>query len=381
MTTTEHLYIHIPFCLSKCGYCAFYSVPESDQTKLDRYVRGVSEELQQEGAGCAWQTVYLGGGTPSLLGPGRTAGLLDLVRSISKLASNAEVTLEVNPETVEDNDLAAYQLAGVNRVSIGVQSFDDGHLALLGRAHTAGRARTVVEQALDLGLEVSLDLIYGLPGQSHEQWCRQLELASALGVGHISAYELTLEPGTPLAGRLSEAGHQSDERFFFATHEVLESLGFEGYEVSSFARTVLQQSRHNLATWAGRSYLGLGPGAHSLLPTCECGVRRWNLPDLTAYLKAVESGGPPPRESEELSKQQRLLELLMLGLRTRRGVDLEAVTMLLPGKLDQLVAFVAAPGFKDLVHLTNNRLCPTLSGMAQADGLAVQLFSSAGPEV
>ena len=225
------------------------------------------------------------------------------------------------------------------------------------------------------GLRVSLDLIYGLPGQTVGKWQQQLKQAVGIGVGHLSAYELTMEPGTKLHGAFPPENYQVDEEFFFATHEVLESLGFEGYEVSSFARSSKDYSRHNLATWAGRPYLGVGAGAHSFLPTGECGLRRWNLPDLTAYLRAVESGEPPPRESEDLSEQQRLLELLMLGLRTRRGVDLEAVAMLFPGKLDQLVAFIAAPGFKELVNLTNNRLCPTLSGMAQADGLAVELSS------
>ena len=338
---------------------------------FDRYVRCVGEELRLEGKGEKWETVYFGGGTPSLLGPERVGKLLDGVRESGGWASDAEVTLEMNPETVGAKDFTAYREAGVNRVSVGVQSFRDDHLALLGRIHDARRAREAVQWALEGGFQVSLDLIYGLPGQTPADWKQQLESAADTGVGHISAYELTLESGTAM--HAAHAGHKVDEEYFFATHEIMEKLGFEGYEVSSFARTPEQRSRHNLATWGGQPYLGPGAGAHSFLPSPAGPIRRWNLPDVTQYIEAVEQQRTPPRMSEKLTPDQRLLEILMLGLRTRRGVDLDTVASLFPGKAEELAATVAAPRFEQLVAVTQNRLCPTLAGMAQADGLAVEL--------
>ncbi len=388
---TSHLYIHVPFCVRKCRYCAFYSVEAADEGLMDRFVTCVATELGSR-RGPALETVYLGGGTPSLLGAARIARLLDAVRERSPVSSTCEVTLEVNPETIDRAGLQACRSAGVNRVSIGIQSFVDSNLEWLGRIHDAHRGRQAVEDSLSLGLRTSIDLIYGLPGQSVRAWEEELVNASGCGTDHISAYELTWEPGTPLyrervqEGRATVGGRivrrSMGERFFFATHETLERLGFEGYEVSSFARRTQDRSRHNLATWAHRPYRGVGPAAHSYVVDGSGHRRTWNRPELAAWLEALERGARPPADSELLSPEQLLMERVMLGLRCREGIDLEACRAecgetAVERLLERASAMCAAgavelrgrsPGDRASV-----RVVPTLKGMALADRLALEL--------
>ncbi len=372
----HHLYIHVPFCLSKCGYCAFYSVANRDDGALDRYVDALIVEAGQCADGDGWKTIYLGGGTPSILGPDRVGQILSAVGAPSL---NAEVTLEINPETVAAADFDALAAAGVNRVSIGVQSFSNEALAFLGRAHDFARAADAVAAALDSGLRVSIDLIYGLAGQSADRWRRELDRVPALGVEHLSAYELTWEPNTPL-GRQHGGGRDDRSELFFATHEHLASLGFQGYEVSSFAGSPDARSRHNLATWSHRPYLGLGPGAHSLLGAGRAAQRRWNEPDLAGWLQALERGAPPPRETESLTPQQRLLERVMLGLRTTDGIDVAGCVAELGLDLQRMAGEhaerLAAQG---LLTITPGRWQPSLRGMALADRLALQLVEGVSP--
>ena len=375
--TTEgmprHLYIHVPFCRSRCAYCAFYSTTGADAALLDRYINAILFELSQSGEAGPLDTIYLGGGTPSLLGPGRVARLLDELRTLSTLSLDAEVTLEANPEGLAEGDTAALRAAGVTRLSLGVQSFDDDDLRLLERPHDAAEARGAVAEARRAGLRVSLDLIYGLPARSPEHWTRQLDAAAATGVEHVSAYELSLEPGTRLADALPDGlGDRAD--LFFQTHEYLATLGFEGYEVSNFARGPAARSRHNLATWGHRPYLGLGPAAHSFLETARGPLRRWNLPDLRAWLAALERGDEPPRGEEVLTADQRLLERVMLGLRTLNGVDLDKCRRELGDRAaDGILERAGGAVQAGLLALESGRLRPTLQGMALADGLAAEL--------
>ena len=366
----RHLYIHVPFCLSKCGYCAFYSVPCSDDRLLDRYVAALLEEAGQSAATGGWKTIYLGGGTPSLLGPLRIRRILG---GAGATVPGAEVTVEVNPETVAAADLAALREAGVNRVSIGVQSFDDESLTFLGRAHDSARALATVAAAREHGFRVSVDLIYGLPGQPVDEWRRQLDRAAEPGVEHLSAYELTWEPTTPLGRKYG--GNETDRsELFFATHEHLAALGFDGYEVSSFARSPNARSRHNLATWTHRPYLGIGPGAHSFLGSTRAAQRRWNAAGLTDWLEALERGATPPRESETLTPQQLLLERVMLGLRTAAGIDLSACRTELGLDLERSAGEAASRlAAQELLIVAPGRWFPTLQGMALADRLALEL--------
>ena len=367
----NHLYIHVPFCLSKCDYCAFYSVTGHDESVLDRFVSAVAMELSLSGSFGGWKTVYFGGGTPSLLGPRRVRCILD---SVGFVNPDCEVTLEVNPETVTRQALQEYREAGVNRVSIGVQSFRNPVLEFLGRIHDSARALAVVEWALEVGFRTSVDLIYGTPGQSVAEWRKDLEQAAGLGHEHLSAYELTYEPQTPL-GRKYGGAKKVYSEFFFATHEVLASLGFEGYEVSSFARTLDARSRHNLATWSHLPYLGIGPGAHSFLVSPGTAVRTWNMPDHVAWMTALEGGLEPPRESETLTPAQLLLEHVMLGLRTADGINLAACHRNLGIDLEQVAGRTAHKlAEQGLLIVTPDRWCPTLKGMAIADSLSLALL-------
>lgn len=370
----SHLYVHVPFCQMKCRYCAFFSVAKVDASLLDRYVDCLLLEFSLVGGtDRPVDTLYLGGGTPTLLGPVGIGALLDGIREAVPFDAEAEITLEVNPETVSKDDFQVYRGMGINRVSIGVQSFDNDELRFLGRIHDAGRARAAVDEALACDFRVSLDLIYGLPGQSQSGWCAQLESAAATGVGHISAYELTYEPGTPLHNEMGNSVGDRDD-FFFATHEKLGSLGFQGYEVSSFALSPGARSRHNLATWAHRTYRGVGPGAHSFLMENGEFLRRWNLPDVDGYLEALEQGDKPPAESEILNTDALFLEMVMLGLRTASGINLEDCRKRVGSALtDQLVARAAPLINRHLLLLDENTCRPTLQGMALADRLAAEL--------
>ena len=360
---TNHLYIHVPFCLQKCGYCAFYSVVDRDDAVLDRYVEALLGELElRELGGGRWQTVYFGGGTPSLLGIDRVARLLDKIAP----PVDAEVTLEANPETVTEELLLGLREAGVNRLSLGVQSFADDDLRYLGRVHDGHRARRALELAMQIFARVSIDFIYGLPGQTVAGWLDQLEQAVSLGTEHLSAYELTFEPGTPLGNQLGETPDRTD--FFFATHERLGELGLEGYEVSNFARSAAARSRHNLATWAYLPYLGLGPGAHSFSGPGVGAERRWNAPDLPAYLRGGETR-QIPHATESPTTEQQLLERLLLGLRTSMGV----ATAELPLSDESFCSRLTIAVERGLLRHEREFVKPTLQGMGLADGLADQL--------
>jgi oxygen-independent coproporphyrinogen-3 oxidase len=373
MPGPRHLYLHVPFCRSRCAYCAFYSTTAATPVLLDRYCKALLAEASEAAGDGPLETVYFGGGTPSLLGVDRIAGLLEGLRAGVPFTQDAEVTLEDNPEGLAPGDAAGYRDAGVTRLSLGVQSFDDADLHLLGRPHDGATARRAVAGALDAGLRTSLDLIYGLPGRSGEQWCAQLDAAAETGVEHLSAYELSVEPGTPFAARWP-GGLGDRAALFFDTHEHLATLGFEGYEVSSFARSPEHRSRHNLATWEHRFYRGLGPGAHSFLPGTDGPMRRWNLPDLRGWLETLEAGATPPRGQEILDGEQRLLERVMLGVRTRRGVDLGALRRECgDAATDALIQRATNPTEAGLLVLEADRLRPTLEGMALADRLAIEL--------
>jgi oxygen-independent coproporphyrinogen III oxidase len=359
---TNHLYIHVPFCLQRCGYCSFYSVAGADDGVLDSYVDALLAEMDLrgvDGGGC--KTVYFGGGTPSLLGAGRVARLLARIAA----PKSAEVTLEANPETVTERLLVGLRDAGLNRLSLGVQSLVEEDLQYLCRVHDGGRARLAVELAKRTFERVSVDLIYGLPGQNLDGWLEQLEQVVALETEHLSAYELTYEPGTPLGNTVDGNPDRTD--YFFATHEQLSKLGLKGYEVSNFARSKGARSRHNLATWDYRPYVGVGPGAHSFSGAGAEAMRRWNSADLKRYLEAAK-GRLVPHKSESLTAEQQLLERLMLGLRTTAGVTVD-------GKLINSSFLNRLARCKDdgLVLQKGGRIIPTLEGMGLADGLAARL--------
>ncbi len=320
------LYVHVPFCVRKCGYCAFHSGPFS-RDAAQFYVRQVLQEMSDWGrilGRVQVESVYFGGGTPSLLEEGQIAALLQAVDAGFTLSAGAEITLEANPDSVlKDGFLSGVRGLGVNRLSLGVQSLQDDLLAMLGRPHDSGQARRAVRAAREAGFSnLSLDLIWGLPGQTPRRWLDDLRAAVELAPEHVSCYGLSLEEGTPLTRQVEEEAlilpdEESGARMYLDGSEFLESSGYAHYEISSYARPG-RESRHNQGYWAGDEYLGLGPAAVSTIKD-----RRWSNPaGLKDYAAAVAKGSERC-EVEVLSARTRLQEMVMLSLRTREGLDLE----------------------------------------------------------
>jgi oxygen-independent coproporphyrinogen-3 oxidase len=376
-STFRHLYLHAPFCLSRCGYCAFYSQTGWTDADLDQWLEGVLLELDQRVTRCSsLDTIYLGGGTPSLLGISRLDRLLTELSRRFSLSPACEITLEANPGSLSSEAPSSLARLGINRLSIGVQSLHDPSLRSLGRRHTAKQAFQLVQAALDAGLRVSVDLLYALPGQSMAQWRRDLHRVVSWGMHHMSCYELTVEPGTPLAqdvhrGTVAMPGEPARVRFFRTTHRTLAELGFPAYEISSFAGMPEWRSRHNQAYWNHSPYLGLGPGAHSLLGR----VRQANPADLTEWYSPLATGAVPHRFTETLDDQQVLLEAVMLGLRTAEGLSIAAIQ-----------AMSDRPTFSAMTHRAEtlekqgwlarrtDRWVPTLDGWLVADRLPGMLL-------
>ncbi|MDE6900653.1 MAG: radical SAM family heme chaperone HemW [Oscillospiraceae bacterium] len=317
------LYIHIPFCKSKCIYCDFYSLPNSEE-KMDRYVSVLCRQLAEiapRAAAHEVDTVYFGGGTPSWLGEKRLRQILKTVEKRYRLAKKPEVTLEANPDSAGDwKVLRALRRAGFNRLSLGVQSADDEQLKILGRPHTFAQAEEAAAAARRAKIKnLSLDLIYGLPGQTLESWKETLEKAAALSPEHLSCYGLKVEEGTPLRDMLETLDLPDDDAqadMYLWTVERLEELGYRQYEISNFAKPGYE-SRHNLKYWTLGEYAGFGPGAHSDLGD----VRYAYVRDLDAYCLGVEAQGDILSENERIPPRERDVEYLMLGLRLAKGVS------------------------------------------------------------
>lgn len=318
------LYIHVPFCRGRCVYCDFYSTTRGEEWKSQYVERLLGEMRARRGelARARVHSIYVGGGTPSQLPPAALARILDEACRLYPVDDDAEITVEANPDDVGGEWLDVLRRTRVNRLSMGVQSFDDRLLRLIRRRHTARQAIRAVERALACGIgNVSVDLIYGLPTQTMEQWQADVRQALALGVRHLSAYALTCEPGTPLAGMLERGSvREADEELSLRMYEHLmdeaRAAGFEHYEISNFCLPGWR-SRHNSAYWQGTPYVGFGPGAHSYDGRR---TRRWNQADLGAYVAAGD--GEPPHECEVLTDRELYDELVMTRLRTIGGLPL-----------------------------------------------------------
>ncbi len=322
------LYIHVPFCARKCAYCDFASYP-GRETDWRRYFDEIATEIRlwsgETDFGLLSEryrviSMFIGGGTPTLVDAGYIGRVIDACRAIVPFEADAEITIEGNPGTLTPEKLAAFRRAGVNRLSLGAQSFDDGLLRSLGRIHTAAQIGQAVTMARDAGFDsINLDLMYALPGQGMNQWKDTLDAAIALGVEHISAYSLIVEPGTPMAARVASgtAIVPEDDAVNAMQREAIDRLlaaGYRRYEISNYARPGFE-CRHNLVYWNRGDYLGLGCAAHSLM-----GGRRFHNPDsLDEYL----SGGRRLDEAV-LTPQDEMEETLMLSTRTVRGLDLTA---------------------------------------------------------
>ncbi|OQB87092.1 MAG: Oxygen-independent coproporphyrinogen-III oxidase 1 [Planctomycetes bacterium ADurb.Bin126] len=318
------LYVHVPFCRAKCRYCDFYSLV-AEPSLARRYVRALRREWarHRERLARPLTSTFVGGGTPSAIPIELLDDLLALTGELCD--THGEFTVEINPGTVDASLADLLVRRGVNRVSIGAQSFDPGELRLLGRIHDAGQTGSTVRLVRDRGIEnFGLDLIYGIPGQDVSSWRRTLGQALDLGIAHLSCYALSFEPGTPLeddlrAGRVREVDESVQRECYELAIDLARQAGLEHYEISNFARPG-RQCVHNLTYWHNRPYLGLGPGAASYLD----GQRRTNVPDLAAYLAAVEAGLSPPATDECLVGKRHQAETLMLELRLIEGVDRRA---------------------------------------------------------
>ena len=327
----RHLYIHVPFCARRCSYCDF-SIAVRRVVPEREFAAAIRQELHtRHPLPLVLDTVYLGGGTPSRLGIDGVARLMDAVRSAATVQLDAEVTLEANPEDISGDAIRAWRAAGVNRLSIGVQSFDDRVLQWMHRVHDAEAASRALQTVRDEGFTAfSLDLIFALPAHLERDWQRDVAMTLALEPEHISLYGLTVEPRTPLGkwqarGETVAGSEESYESEFLVAHEQLSAAGFEHYEVSNFGRPG-KRAVHNSAYWRGVPYLGVGPSAHGF----DGDERRWNIEAYSAWYAAAMAGLDPKQGGEVLTVLNRITEGVYLGLRTVDGVVLsqsEATTL------------------------------------------------------
>lgn len=317
------LYVHIPFCRSKCDYCDFFSRADCEG-RMDDYQKALTAQIQESAPmakGYVVNSVYFGGGTPTWYGEKRLCELLRLIFKRFHVAKDAEITVEANPDSVSEKMLKALRRAGFNRISMGMQSANDQELRDIHRPHTFAQTRAAVEAARRAKFKnVSLDLIYGLPGQTEESWHESVEQAMALGCEHLSCYGLTVEEHTPLAARVERGECLPDDdtqaSMYLWAVERLARGGYMQYEISNFAKPGFQ-SRHNLKYWMGREYMGLGAAAHSDFGGCRYAFVR----DLDGYINGVLGGGTILAESEYISPRERGSEYLMLRLRTAHGIE------------------------------------------------------------
>lgn len=365
------IYIHVPFCAARCGYCDFNTyVPRSDGQQID-FVEAAMIELnsaREELGDRQAQTVFVGGGTPTLLGAEALLRLLEGVVESFGLMPDAEVSTEANPESVSPEMLARLKQAGFTRISLGMQSASPHVLKALDRVHTPGAAVAAAMQAREAGFEhVSLDLIYGTPGESDCDWEQSLEMALSAQPDHISAYALTVESGTALAaaigrGALPAPDEGEQARRFLIADERLEAAGFEWYELCNWASSEAGRCAHNIGYWRSYDWWGVGPGAHSHVG----GVRWWNVRAPSEYAKRLKSGRSPAAGREILSEQEKAIEAVMLGIRTSDGLELSALSK-------QAARVAREHAGRGWATIADDRLTLTRKGRLLADAVARDL--------
>jgi len=379
MTEPFALYVHVPWCRHVCPYCDF-NVHAAAEPPEREYVAAVAAELARYGAAPPWtgrrvRTVYLGGGTPSLFSPAAIGALLAAARERFGLVDGAEVTLEANPGTVSRAQLTGNRAVGVNRLSIGAQSFHPAHLRTLGRDHVAEDTRRAVEAARGAGFEnVSLDLIFGIPGETLGDWERDLAGAIALAPEHVSAYGLTYEEGTPFhawraSGRLRAVEEDAEAAMAEMAIAALGAAGYARYEISSWARPGFE-CRHNTSYWDGSEYLGVGAGAHAFSRDPPPG-RRWVNERLPGrYLAAVRDAGTAVADEERLTEAQARAEFCFTGLRRTAGIDVERFRRCFGLEVDAAFPHLERLIADGLVARDGGRLRLTPRGLSFADAVS-----------
>ncbi len=371
MNSLAGVYLHIPFCRQACHYCNFHFTTSLHYK--NELVRALLDEiaLQQDYlAGETVNTVYFGGGTPSLLNIEDCMLIIGRIKKTFRVRQDAEITLEANPDDISQEKLEGWKQTGINRLSIGIQSFFDEDLAWMNRAHTARQAIDNLQLAKDHFENITIDLIYGLPGLTNAKWKRNVERGVSLQIPHLSCYALTVEPKTPLEKMIRQhqkenidPGKQSDQ--FLLLMQWLETAGYEQYELSNFAKPGMR-SRHNAAYWTGKKYVGIGPSAHSYNGTS----RQWNVASNPKYIESV-GNGIIPFEKEELTEVQQQNEYIMTSLRTMEGLDLQ--------KLEEAASQTLQAASKKYIdtgkmYLQDQHLVLTKEGKLLADGIAAALF-------
>lgn len=387
------VYIHIPFCASKCAYCDFYSLAGCDglmpkyQTAVIRHIRETEPMLSSY----LVDTVYFGGGTPSYYGTKRILGLFDALKRYANVLLDSEVTIEVNPDSITLEDMKKLRRAGVNRLSIGAQCADDGILKSLGRRHDWAQVEQTVQAARDAGFDnVSLDLIYGLPSQTRDGWAETLQKAVALKPEHLSCYGLKIEEGTELYLYRDYPGIPDDDAqadMYLYAVETLERYGYQQYEISNFALPG-RASKHNLKYWQLQEYVGFGAAAYS----CMNDMRFSCVKDLTGYISAVLNKGVIIGEQETISPFEKAGEYLMLGLRTTRGISEEEYRQIYRsefGPIEELLQNYEKKGWTRFVNgrwsftpqgflLSNSLIGETLDAQAEQKAMAESIWKSTG---
>jgi len=373
------VYVHWPFCLSKCPYCDFNSHVRHAAIDEARFARAFDREIETTAARTGPRTVssiFLGGGTPSLMQPQTVGAILESIARHWQVASGVEVTLEANPTSVEATRFRGYRAAGVNRVSLGVQALDDVSLKALGRLHSAREALDAVAIARTHFERYSFDLIYARPDQTPEAWARELRQAISEAAEHLSLYQLTIEPDTPFyglhaAGKLKTPDEDVARALFDVTQEICDAHGLPAYEISNHARPGAE-CRHNLVYWRGEEYAGIGPGAHGRLDVG--GVRRATATDKRpeAWLARVEATGHGIMTDEVLNSEERADEFLLMGLRLAEGIDPKRYAALAGRPLDPArVALLKAEG---AIHIAGDgRLRVTREGFPLLDAVVADL--------
>ena len=371
------IYIHIPFCRKNCSYCDFYfSLNKKHEIAFVEALLTELEERKNEIKQMApLQTVYFGGGTPSYLQLKNLQKILHKITQNFPMAPNPEITLEANPDDITPGNLKAWKNLGINRFSLGVQSFFDDDLKKLNRSHHASKAFQSIELIQSHGFEnFNMDLIYGLPGMSLHKWLKNLDIFLSFNIPHLSAYALTVEEGTLLhhqvkTGKIRMPDDEIIRRQFYILKEKLEQAGFEHYEISNFALPG-KKSLHNTSYWQGKPYVGLGPSAHSFDGNK---TRRWNVANLHRYIQALKSG-QKYFESETLTPRDQFNEYILTGLRTANGINLNHIRQNFPRFYPRLTEKAKKLEKENRIIIQNNTLKVSYEYLFQTDGIIYEFF-------
>ena len=379
MNKLAGIYVHIPFCIKKCPYCDFYSI--TNQSLEHLFIEALIKEMQiASNHPLFFDSLYLGGGTPSVLKPANIGRIIENAYRLFNILTDFEVTIEVNPGTVTPEKLKEYRNIGINRLNIGVQSFQDANLDFLGRIHSTNDAKKTIKWARKAGFDnIGIDLIYGIPGQTKKTWISDLRKAVKFEPEHLSCYMLTYEKGTPLdrnrqQGKFKPVADFLTGKLFETTMEYLTTHGYIQYEISNFAKNAHRKSRHNLKYWSFTPYLGFGPSAHSFIKF----QRYWNYRSVKKYINNITEGKLPVEEKEILNREQRMMEMVYLGLRRTDGIDINAIDEHLGINFRKIFAEKIMQLEKDgyILHVQpKNRCALSRKGMLFLDSIASMFIS------